>query len=99
MRPKRPPGLTRGRPRAYLEWKTLKRWGRLPERERLVPGFLLRVAREEAGMTQKQLALMLGVSQQAIAQAERWDSNPTISFMRRWAEATGARMKITFSAA
>jgi len=81
------PNLTRRRPRSYLEWSTLRSWGKLPEREALVPGFLLRYAREEAKITQADLAKTLRVTQQAVAQAERWDSNPTIALIKRWADA------------
>jgi len=86
--------LSRGKPRAFLEWATLRRWGKVPEWELGVVGYLLRVAREEAGLTQRKLAERLGVSQQAIAQAERWQSNPTVELIRRWAEACGATASI-----
>lgn len=76
--------LSRGKPRNFLEWKTLRRWDQLPSEERSVPGYLLRLTREEAGLTQKVLAFRLGTSQQAIAQAERWQSNPTVAFMKKW---------------
>jgi DNA-binding XRE family transcriptional regulator len=91
-----PPELTlsRGRPRVFLEWATLRRWGKLPAREQGVVGYLLRIAREEAGLTQRELAGRLGVSQQAVAQAERWDSNPTVELIRRWAAACGATASI-----
>jgi transcriptional regulator with XRE-family HTH domain len=59
-------------------------------------GELLRRARERAGLTQHELADRLGCSQQAIAQAERRQSNPTISFMRRWAGACGGKLTIRF---
>jgi DNA-binding XRE family transcriptional regulator len=79
------PAAVRLRPRDYVEWKTLRRWGKLPYWELEPPGYLLRLARESAGLTQQELARRLGSSQQAVAQAERWSSNPTASFMRRWA--------------
>lgn len=91
--------LTRGRPRSYLEWKTLRAWGKLPARESDVFGFLLRTAREGAGLTQIELAKRLDVTQQAIAQAERWDSNPTVSFIKRWADACNTRMELRIRAA
>jgi transcriptional regulator with XRE-family HTH domain len=72
----------------------LRRWGKLPEWEQGVVGYLLRLAREEAGLTQRELAGRLGVSQQAVAQAERWQSNPTVELIRRWAAACGATAKI-----
>jgi DNA-binding XRE family transcriptional regulator len=85
-------GVFRTRPRAYAEWRALRRWGKLPDWERPAPGYVLRGAREEAGLTQGELARLLGVSQQAIAQAERPIANPSIDFIRRWAIACGARV-------
>ena len=86
--------LIRKKPRDYLEWKTLRLWDRLPASERDVPGYLLRLAREKAGLTQKQLADELETTQQAVAQAERWTSNPSINFMKRWAAACGMKMRV-----
>ncbi|MDB4306007.1 helix-turn-helix transcriptional regulator [bacterium] len=91
------PQLTRRRPRAFLEWRTLRRWGKLPDREAEVTGYLLRTVREGAGLTQAQLAEQMGISQQAVARAERWGSNPTIAFMRRWAHACGQSLKLCFA--
>lgn len=88
--------LPRVKPRSFLEWKTLRGWDQLPARERSVPGYLLKLAREEAGLTQRQLADRLGTSQQSVAQAERWQSNPTVSFMRSWLKACGRELKIGF---
>jgi len=93
------PNLTRRRPRSFVEWRTLRDWGKLPEREASVPGYVLRAAREEAGLTQAELACSLGVTQQAVAQAERWESNPTIAFFGRWAAACNRRLEIRLPAA
>ena len=82
------PPLGRRRPRDYQEWLALKRWGRLPPSELLVAGFLLRQARERAGLSQLDLSRRLGCTQQAISQAERWQSNPTAVFMDSWARET-----------
>jgi DNA-binding XRE family transcriptional regulator len=92
------PGLRveRTRPRAFSEWAALRRWGMLPSWEKNSPGYLLRLAREEAGLTQAALAKALRCSQQAIAQAERWESNPTCEYVETWAEACGKRMEIVF---
>lgn len=92
--PELPAGVRRTRPRDYLEWKTLRRWGRLPSWEDSPPGYVLREAREAAGLTQTELAARLGRSQQAVAQAERWDSNPTVGFLRSWADATGTSLRL-----
>lgn len=95
--PPAPAGLRRRRPRDFVEWETLRRWERLPSWELDPPGYLLRLAREDAGLTQRSLGERLGVTQQAVAQAERWDANPTAALMRRWAEACGARLEIRFT--
>ena len=89
--------LSRRKPRAYEEWKALRRWGRVPPWEADPPGYLLREAREAAGFTQNRLGARLGRTQQAIAQAERFTSNPTMEFVREWARALGqnALLEIT----
>ena len=87
--PHRLPELRRRRPRSYTEWSTLRRWGELAASERNVAGYLLRLARERSGLTQQQMAERLRCTQQAISQAERWSSNPTIDFLETWARATG----------
>ena len=92
--PPLPRGLKRRKPRDFLEWATLRRWGKLPNWEETPPGYLLREAREKAGLTQADLAAQLGTTQQAVSQAERWDANPTVAFMRRWAEACGVELEI-----
>ena len=75
---------TPGPPRDFTEWAALRRWGKLPPGEQDIPGYLLRQAREEAFLTQSELAMRLGISQPAVAQIERWTSNPTVATMRRW---------------
>ena len=86
--------VTRGRPRSFFEWATLRRWGKLPPWEVDQPGYLLRLAREEAELTQSELAARLGVTQQAVSRAEAWSSNPTVGLLRRWLSACGWRMRI-----
>lgn len=88
------PELPRRRPRGYEEWRALRRWGKLPREEQTVAGFLLREARESAGLSQAELARRLGRSQQAISQAERWDSNPTVALLIEWAAAVGRRLRL-----
>jgi DNA-binding XRE family transcriptional regulator len=92
------PVLTRRRPRAFVEWRQLRAWGKLPDREAYVPGYLLRTAREEAGLTQTELAHRMGVTQQAVAGSERWSSNPTVDLMKRWGRACGRRLQIRLCA-
>lgn len=87
-------GLRRSRPRAYEEWKALRDWGRLPDWEPLRAGFVLRAAREDSGVTQVELAARLGVSQQAVARAERAGSNPTATLLEAWSRVLGARVRL-----
>lgn len=89
-KPELSPLVLRLKPRSYAEWRTLRRWGKLPSWEETPAGYLLREARDAAGLTQASLAERLGTSQQAVAQAERPNGNPTVSFMRSWARACNA---------
>ena len=82
-----PTRLRRRKPRSYVEWRVLRQWEMIPSWEVNPPGYLLREARESAGLTQEVLGTRLGCSQQAVAQAERFDSNPTLEFVRSWADA------------
>src|SRR4029077_7984130 len=50
---------------------------------------LLRNARRQAGLTQAQLALRLGVSQAAVAKLERPGANPTVDTLDNALWATG----------
>jgi DNA-binding XRE family transcriptional regulator len=52
------------------------------------------MVREEAGLTQRQLADELATTQQAVAQAERWTSNPSVNFMKRWGRACGKLIRV-----
>ena len=90
-----PRGIRRRKPRSYLEWKTLRRWRALPPWEEDSSGYLLRSVREDAGITQEEMGRRLGCTQQAVAQAERWDSNPTVLFLRAWARALGRELTIS----
>ena len=93
-RSERPPRLIRRRPRSFTEWSALRRWGKLPPWEVDVPGFLLREARRSSGLTQRLLAERLGITQQAVSQAEQWSSNPTVGLMRRWFAVCGHRLEL-----
>lgn len=57
-------------------------------------GELLRLTREQAGHTQAELAHLLRCTQQAIAQAERAESNHTVEFLRRWAKSCKKKLSI-----
>ncbi|MGP5293715.1 helix-turn-helix domain-containing protein [Corynebacterium casei] len=53
--------------------------------------------REERDLSQSQVGEMLGLSQSAIAQFERYDSNPTLGTIRRYALAVGASIVMSAS--
>ena len=48
--------------------------------------------RDEHGLTQAAVAERMGVSQPAVAAFERYDANPTLSTIRRYALAVGVRI-------
>lgn len=50
--------------------------------------------RKRHGFSQEQLAERMGVSQSAVSQMERYDANPTLSSIERYAIAVGARVVI-----
>jgi DNA-binding XRE family transcriptional regulator len=97
--PQPPLRLNRRRPRSFSEWRALRRWGKLQAWEVDVPGFLLRLARSEAGLTQSVLADRLGITQQAVSRAENWSSNPTVGLMRRWLAVCGQRLELSLEKA
>lgn len=52
-------------------------------------------ARLERGMTQKELAKMLGTKQSAISRFEAGGSNPTMAFLYKLAHALDVKLKIS----
>ena len=55
-------------------------------------------ARKHAEMTQEELALRINTSQASIARLEATKGNPTLNTLRRYAEATGTRLQVSFEA-
>jgi len=60
-----------------------------------LPGKLLADARRRAGLTQADLAERLAISQAAVAQLERSDSNPRLATLDRALRATGVELVLT----
>jgi predicted transcriptional regulator len=58
---------------------------------------LIKAARERAGLTQKQLAQRLAVSQPVVARLERRGANPRISTLDRVIAATGHGLDVTLT--
>lgn len=54
----------------------------------------LRALREKHRLHQGIVAERMGVSQSAVSQFESYDSNPTLSTIRRYAMAIGARLEL-----
>ncbi len=74
--------------RAWLRW--------VPVSARLAAVLTLRWARQDAGLTQAQLAKRAGVSQQQIAKLESPDGNPTLVTLERVAAALGRHLEVGF---
>ncbi|MFD2845193.1 helix-turn-helix domain-containing protein [Paracoccus cavernae] len=54
-------------------------------------------ARREARLTQAELAQKIGTTQSAIARLEAGRVSPSITTLRRYAEATGHQLRVSFS--
>jgi len=55
-------------------------------------------ARSRAGLTQAEVAEKMGTSQSTVARLESGTAMPSLSTLRRFAQATGARVRITLEA-
>ncbi|MBI4684889.1 MAG: helix-turn-helix transcriptional regulator [Nitrospirae bacterium] len=70
------------------------------ERQALMLAMKIAKLREKKGLSQQQLAKLMGTSQQAISRIESGDYEGfTLKTMEKIAEATGTRVKIEFVAA
>ena len=60
----------------------------------LEPGYQIARLRIAHGLTQTQLAQMVGTKQPSIARLEKGDSKPSLAFLEKLAEALGARLEV-----
>jgi DNA-binding XRE family transcriptional regulator len=60
----------------------------------LGPGYQIARLRIARGLTQAQLAQMVGTKQPSIARLEKGDSTPSLAFLEKLAEALGARLEV-----
>jgi DNA-binding XRE family transcriptional regulator/predicted RNase H-like HicB family nuclease len=60
----------------------------------LAVAIALRWARQQAGLTQAELAWRVGVSQQQMAKLERPGANPSVATLRKVADALGMRVHL-----
>lgn len=62
----------------------------------LEPGYQIARLRIQRGLTQAQLAEMVGTHQPSIARLENGNSVPSLSFLKRIADALDARIELRF---
>ena len=70
------------------------------EHDKTQPAFdlmkaLLR-ARADSGLTQQEVADRMDTTQSAVARIEGWSANPSVKTLRKYADATGTRLRIRF---
>lgn len=65
------------------------------ELEKLEPGYQVARLRMKLGLTQTQLAEMVGTKQPSIARLESGEGSPSLSFLEKVAEALGAEVKVS----
>jgi transcriptional regulator with XRE-family HTH domain len=66
----------------------------IAEMEKLEPGYQVARLRIKRGLTQTQLAEMVGTKQPSIARLENGEGSPSLSFLEKVAEALGAEVKV-----
>ena len=69
------------------------------EYDRLQPAFDVARLRMERGLTQAELAHLVGTRQSSISRLESGKTEPSLSFLRRVVEALGGRLEIVIAAA
>ena len=89
-------------PTSFLSWKKQKLSDPKfkAEYEKLQPEFALIRAmidsRIHSGLTQEDLAEKIGTKQSVISRLERGHGNPTVSFLKKMADAFSLRLEIKF---
>jgi transcriptional regulator with XRE-family HTH domain len=80
----------------YEEWREqqLQDPEFVAELEKLEPGYQVARLRIKLGLTQTQLAEMVGTKQPSIARLENGEGSPSLSFLEKVAEALGAHVKV-----
>ena len=54
------------------------------------------IARTKSHLTQEEVALRMGTSRTAVARLEGGKGNPSVKTLRRYAHATGTRLRVCF---
>lgn len=83
---------------SFAEWRKdpeyVKEYEALEEEFALAEALI--EARSKNNMTQDQVAERMGTSRTAIARLEGPNGNPSLSTLRRFADATGTRLRVSF---
>jgi ribosome-binding protein aMBF1 (putative translation factor) len=83
---------------SFAEWRKdpeyMKEYDALEEEFALASAVI--GARARAGLTQEELAERMGTSQSAIARLESGRSRPSTRTLRKLAEATGSKLRVSF---
>jgi transcriptional regulator with XRE-family HTH domain len=66
----------------------------IAELEKLEPGYQVARLRMKLGLTQTQLAEMVGTKQPSIARLENGEGSPSLSFLEKVAKALGTAVKV-----
>ena len=85
-------------------WESINKWREDPEFVAIQKAtqhehdltMALDAARGEANPSQAEIARRMGTSQPAVARLEGGRGNPSLATLRRYAEATGTKLKISF---
>jgi ribosome-binding protein aMBF1 (putative translation factor) len=84
--------------RSFAAWRRdpayLKEYAALEEEFALAAALI--DARSRAGLSQGDIARKMRTSQPAVARLEAGQGNPSVSTLRRYAKATGTRLRISF---
>ena len=83
---------------SFEEWRTDPEY--VQEYEALEEEFTLAEAlidaRTKSNLTQQEIAERMGTSRTAVVRLEGGKSNPSLNTLRRFAEATGTRLRVQF---
>jgi len=83
---------------SFAEWRKdpayLEDYAALDEEFALAKSLI--EARTEANISQEEIAKRMHTSQPAVARLEGGHGNPSVNTLRRYAEATGTRLRIVF---
>ena len=53
-------------------------------------------ARADSGLTRQEIADRMGTTESVVARLEGWSSNPSVNTLRKYADATRTRLRISF---